>query len=379
MNNLPPLMESPPGAETIIDGRRYIYFAGTSYLGLHGHPDIIAAGCEAFQRYGLHTATTRAGFGTSTPVLEVERRVSEFFGREASFYFSSGYVANHILVPAVNPASGAVFVDESSHFCVMEAARLAGAPVHRFKARDAADLTHQLRQHLPPGTSPLVMADAVTPASGVLAPVAEWIEALRDFAPATLLLDDAHGVGVLGPNGRGTLDHFGLWEAANGGPGANGVALLTGGTLAKALGGFGGFVAGGEAFIARVRGASHYYDGASAPPSPIAAASARALALIMEDPSIRLRLRANIEHLQSGLRALGLEVPATPAAQVGVAIGTASNMHRLHTALRAEGFLVPSVGAYSGVSGEGLMRFAVCAAHTPAHIDALLAMLGKLL
>src|SRR6185436_20160616 len=97
-------------------------------------------------------------------------------------------------------------------------------------------------------------------------------------------------------------------------------------------GGFGGFIAGSESFIARIRGASHYYDGASAPPAPIAAASARALALIAEDPTVRLRLRSNVERLQTGLRTLGLEVPNTPTAQVGVAIGTSANMQRLHTA-----------------------------------------------
>ena len=375
----PPLMESPPGPETVIAGRRYLYFAGTSYLGLHGHPEVIAAGCAAFQRYGLHTATTRAGFGNCPPVLEVERRAAEFFGRAEAFYFSSGYVANHVLVPAVRPAPAAVFVDESAHFCVSEAARLAGVPVHAFRVRDAGDLTRQLRMHLPAGGAPLVMTDAVMPATGRLAPAADYLRVLRDFTPATLLLDDAHGFGVLGENGRGTLEHLDLWEAANGGAGIDGVALFTGGTLAKALGGFGGIVTGDAAFIAHVRASSHYYDGASAPPSPIAAASAKALELIASDSSFRTRLRANIHHLHEGLRALGLDVPDTAAAQAGVPIGNAANMQRLHAALRDAGIIVPAVGAYPGVGAEGVLRFAVCAGHTPEQIDTLLATLKKLL
>ena len=92
-------MESPPGPEVTIDGRRYRYFAGTSYLGLHGHPEVIAAGCEAFRRYGVHTATTRAGFGNSAPVLEVERRAADFAGREAAFHFTSRNTSSAMAVP----------------------------------------------------------------------------------------------------------------------------------------------------------------------------------------------------------------------------------------------------------------------------------------
>src|SRR6187401_2231015 len=107
----PPLMESPPGAYTVIDGRRYLYFAGTSYFALHGHPEVIEAGMAALRKYGVHSATSRAGFGTIAPVLEVEQRAAELFGRDAAFYFPSGYSANHILVQALAPRADVVFVD----------------------------------------------------------------------------------------------------------------------------------------------------------------------------------------------------------------------------------------------------------------------------
>lgn len=369
-------MESPPGPETVIDGRRYHYFAGTSYLGLHGHPEVIAAGCDAFQRLGLHTATSRPGFGHCAPVLEVERRVATFFGKDAAFYFSSGYVANHILIQAAGPAA-AVLVDESAHFCVWEAARLAGAPVYSFRPRDMADLQEQLRRHVPAGGRPLVMGDAVMPATGLLFPVEEALRVLREFAPAVLLLDDAHGAGVLGENGRGTLEHFGYWEVANGGAPVEGVELWSGATLAKALGGFGGIITGSFSFMERVRTASHYYDGASAPPAPIAAASAKALELVMDAPSLRASLRSNRARLHAGLRALQLPVPETPAAQVGVTAGPAHALKRTQAALQDEGFIVPAIGAYAGLGPEGVLRFAVCAGHTPEQIDALLAALSR--
>jgi 8-amino-7-oxononanoate synthase len=369
-----PLMESPPGPEVVIDGRRYTYFGGTSYFGLHGHPDVIEAGCAAFRLHGMHTATTRAGFGNAPPVMEVERIAAEFFGCEAALYFSSGYVTNHLLTQAVPGKIGAVFVDEAAHFSVLEAARLRSVPMYRFRARDPGDLSEEVREHLPPGTSPLVMTDAVVPATGLLAPLPDYVGVLRNFAGAALIADDAHGFGVLGEHGRGTLEHFGLDRNANDGGGVH-----VGGTLAKALGGFGGIISGTEAFVHCVRSSSHYYDGASAPPSPVAAASAKALEIVMRDSSLRTRLRDNSLRLRAGLRALGLEVPSVPTAQMGVAIGDAANMRRLHEALRDAGFIVPAVGAYPGIGPEGVMRFAACALHTPEMIDALLDTLRRLL
>src|SRR5262245_28458932 len=110
----PPLMESAPGPETVIDGVKYLYFAGTSYFGLHGHPEVVEAGCEALRRYGVHSATSRAGFGNSAPLLGVERKAAEFFGTEAAFYFSSGYAANHIAVQALSPDADMVLVDSEA-------------------------------------------------------------------------------------------------------------------------------------------------------------------------------------------------------------------------------------------------------------------------
>jgi len=372
-----PLMESAPGPEVIIDGRPYRYFAGTSYYGLHAHPAVIAAGCEGFRKYGFHTATSRAGFGNSPPLLEVERRAAEFAGREQGFYFSSGYTANHILVQAAGPVA-AVFIDEAAHFCVAEAAKLAGAPIHRFHARDPEDLRTKLREHLPPGGTPLVMSDGVVPATGHLPPLDTYIGILRDYPAAVLMVDDAHGLGVLGALGRGSLEHFGSDSAVNGGDPGNGLRILCGGTLGKALGGFGGIITGTAAFIQKVRTSSNYYDGASAPPSPVATATAKALELVNADPSFRERLQRNSLQLRQGLRDLGLPVHDVPSAHVGVAIGSAVNMVRLHLELRAAGFIVP-VTSYVGSGPEGIMRFAVSSAHSPAMIDELLLTLRELL
>lgn len=369
------IMQSAPGPETVIDGERYLYFAGTSYLGLAAHPEVIEAGCDAMRRYGVHTATTRSRFGTNPPVLEVERRAAEFFGTEDAFYFSSGYVANHIMVAALASDAEAVLVDEAAHYCVLEAARVAGLPVETFRHRDANDLARRAQDK----SRVLVMTDAVGPSSGTLAPVTDYQRALVGCSRALLLFDDAHGFGVLGREGRGLLDELGLWPQVNRLPQSQGVSLFVCGTLAKALGGFGGIIPGTREFVARARASSHYFDGSSAPASAVAGATAKALEIVAAEPGLRALLRENTLRLRAGLRRLGLAVSESATANLGVTVGNAANMQRLHEALKARGILVPYVGTYSGIPPEGVLRFAVFASHTDAQIDRLLAELGSAL
>jgi 7-keto-8-aminopelargonate synthetase-like enzyme len=253
---VPQIMESPPGAETLIDGRRYLYFGGTSYLGLAGRPEVIEAACEATRRYGVHTAISRAGFGTNPATLAVERLAAEFFDREEAFYFVSGYLGSHVLVQSLAGRFHAVLVDESSHFSVREAARLTGEPIVPFRHRDPDDLERQLWQHGSAGRRPLVMTDGVFPMTGAVAPVDEYLRVLDRCGTASLVIDDAHGIGVLGEHGRGSLEHLGLWKPrANTEIVAEGIGLYVCATLSKAMGGFGGILPGSREFVQAARGA----------------------------------------------------------------------------------------------------------------------------
>lgn len=373
-------MESAPGPETVIDGRKYLYFGGTGYLGLAGHPAVVEAACAATRRYGVHTATSRHGFGTSPLLLEVERLAAQFFGAEAAFYFVSGYVANHLLVQALAGRFSVIFLDEAAHYCLAEAAALGGCLIHQFRHRDAKDLRRKLREPAKAGATPLVMTDGVFPSTGQIAPLGDYLEVLRAHGAGNLLIDDAHGFGVLGENGRGSLEHLGLWgERINQPPVPDRIGIYVSGTLSKALGGFGGILAGAAGFIQQTRAASHYYDGASAPPSAAAAASAKALEIVLREPALRQQLRANIRRVRAGLRALGVAVDDTPTANVGVAIGDAANMRRIHQGLKRAGILVPYVGSYSGIGRHGLLRIAVCAGHTEAMINRMLEEIRRLI
>jgi 8-amino-7-oxononanoate synthase len=378
-----PVIESAPGAETVIDGRRYLYFAGTGYLGLQGHPYVIRAACEATERYGIGSATTRAGLGNTPPVLEVERQAARFFGAEDAFYFMSGYVGNDVLARMIDGEVDVVFVDECSHYCVVEAAARFGKPVHRFRHADADALADGLCKGVPPGARPLVMTDGVFSALGTIAPVAEYCEILRRYAGSSLLIDDAHGLGVLGQHGRGTLEHAGLFEL-----GVNvdlpdrdkpdSPCLLLCGTLSKALGGYGGIIPGRRAILERIKTTTHYYAGASPPPIPAAAASARAIELVIDHPEMRTQLRDNVQAVRSGLREMGLDVDDTPAPIICLTLGTADAMQRIQRELADRGIMVAYLPAYSGLGPEGALRLAVFATHTDAMIRRLLDELGPL-
>ena len=377
------VMEGPPGPETVIDGRRYIYFGGTSYLGLHGHPEIVEAACEATRKYGIHTATSRRGFGNNPPTLDAERLAAAYFGTEAAFYFASGYLGTATLIQALSGSFDVIVTDEHCHFSMLEAAPLPGRPIHSFGHCDPDGLAAALRDHVPVSARPLVLTDGVFSSSGEIAPIDAYLAVLRARPGAVILLDDAHGVGTVGERGRGTLDHLGLWsELVNADASecpADGARLCICGTLSKALGGFGGIVPGTTAFVDRLRSASHLFDGASAPPTAAAAASVKALEIIMANPDIRARLQRNVERVRQGLRDLGIPVVDSPAPIVSARCGTGERMQRLHEELKERGFLVPHTRNYAGVDAEGHMRVAVCAGHTDAMIDGLLAELRRLL
>ncbi len=369
------LMQSPPGPETVIDGKTYLYFGGTSYLGLAGHPEIIEAGCEALRRYGVHSATSRSRIGTIPPVLAVEQRAAEFFGTDDAFYFGSGYSSNHIMVSALARDADAVIVDEAAHYCVTEASNLSGLPVKVFRNRDATDLARQVEGL----RRPLVMIDGVSASTGQPAPVRDYLDVLQRCDNPALLLDDAHAFGVLGENGRGSLDEPGLWGHVNTGSPIDGVRVYVCGTLAKAIGGFGGIIPGANGFIARARSESHYFDGASAPASAAAGSSARALEIVLREPQLRERLRTNTLELRDQLRALGLVVPDGITAHFGVGIGDADNMIRIHETLKSKNILLPYIGVYSGIPKEGILRFAVFANHTRPQIARLVSELRTVL
>lgn len=374
------VMQSPPGPYTVIDGRRYLYFVGTGYLGLQGHPEVIRAACEAAQQYGMGSATARPGFGTTPPVLDVERGAAALLGAEDAFYFASGYAGNSILVEALRGTFDIAMVDELAHYAIVDAVRHVGLPMVTFRHCDPQDLRAKLRSTLTSGQRPLVASDGVFAARGTIAPLAAYWEVLGKVPGSALMIDDAHALGVLGANGRGAWEYAGLERIeVNGQPPVDPHAAYGCATLSKAVGGFGGIIAGSRAFVEYAKRCSPWYFGASALPAPVAAATARALEILAADPGLRTRLWENVGRVKSGLRRVGLETDDTPVPIVCLTLGTAENMRRIQQRLMEREILVAYMAAYAGLGPQGALRLAVFATHTDAMIQELLDQLQRIL
>jgi glycine C-acetyltransferase/8-amino-7-oxononanoate synthase len=364
-------MQSPPGARTVIDGREVDYFCGCGYYGLQGHPQLVEAACEAVRKYGLGSATSRRGYGDNPVLLEVEARAAEFFAAESALYYVSGYLGNSILLQGLRDDYDVVFVDRQSHYSVLDGVSLVGKPVVAFAHRDADDLKTQLAQRLQPPQRPLLISDGVFPISGEVPPIAEYVEVLERYPGFTVCVDDAHATGVIGENGRGSLEYLGL----------AGPQLHSSGTLSKALGAHGGIIAGNTSLIERLKRGSRMPSASSSPPTPAAAAAAEALEIVRENPRLRERLWGNAIYAKGKLRELGFDVNRTP-----VPIICLSSKHvdlgALPGRLLDRGIAVSryysGAESYSSVPEGGAVRIAVFSTHTKEQIDRLAAEIAAL-
>ena len=385
--------DGPPDAMVSVAGKVYLYFGGNGYFGLQADPEVLAATCEAVLRYGVGTATTRTAF-TSPPVFEVERRIAEMVGTSHALYTASGYVANQILLESLEKTFDKIFIDEAAHYSLFDATkRLRGAKRKAivFKHRSTNDLREKLDSNLQLHERPIILTDGVFSLLGTIAPLDEYTGLLANYDGASILVDDAHGFGVLGESGRGTLEHFGLDTSAVNQTAADSIDDLGLDTsaneavrtyltfsLSKAVGGSGGTIPGSESFIQRLKDWSAVYFGASAPASPIAAATAKSLSMLT-DATLRQKLQENVKLLRLGLRNIGLETGESPLPMVILTLGSSGNMRRIQKKLSASGILVSYIPRNAGLGSQGALRIAVFATHTPQMIQEMLDSLRETL
>ena len=361
----PYVMESAPGTETMINGKKYLYFGGTGYYTLQNHPALLKSAAEALEKYGMHSATSRNLYGTTPLSLGVEKRAAEFFGTEDAVYIASGYLSNIAGLQALAPRIDAVFLDEDSHYSVADFAGLGGKAVYPFAHRDPEDLGKKLRANLQPRQRPLILTDGIFPTFGHIAPVRQYLDVAQDYEPF-MWLDDAHSVGVLGENGRGTYEHFALKSER----------LLFGGTFSKAFGAHGGVVPGSQSFIELIR-AGHVMNGATSPTSPAAASALMSLELLSKHPEMRAQLWKNAKTLKAGLSRLGIPTEDTVVPVAAWATKTSQEMDRVHQGLMQKGIAIQRTH-YVGSGAEGALRVVVFSTHTAEQINRLLEELGKL-
>jgi len=358
-------IESSQGTTVVLDGRELDYFGGCGYLGLAHHPRVVEALERGARRHGVSAGASRETTGNSRVHEALESDLARVLGCEAAILLPEGYTANFAAVQSLAEDHALALIDECSHPSLFDAARNAGLELVRVPHRDSAALRRALESC--GARRAVLMTDSVFPSSAVIAPLAPWAELARSHA-LTLLVDDCHGTGVIGASGRGALE-----EAALGGE----HVLLTS-TLSKALGCYGGFVAGSRARIERVQRLSSVYVGSTPIPPALAEAGRVALEIAFGDRARIAQLRANIAVLRAGLVRLAL-ADANADARLPVfsfELESAQRMQALERALRDEGLLAPWI-RYPGGPPEGNFRIVVTAAHSRAQIERLLDALGR--
>lgn len=360
-------MDSGPGPETVINGRRYLYFGGTGYFGFQTDPELIQAAQKALAKSGMCTATSRNIFGTSPLTLEVEKKAREFFDTEDAIYLPSGYLINIAAFQALNQLKrfDVMFIDDGAHWSITDFMYAVQKPVFTFAHGDAEDLGRKLKANLKPGQRPLVASDGIFPTFGKIAPLPAYLPWVESY-DGCMWIDDCHAVGVLGEHGRGTYEYYGMHSDR----------LYFGGTLSKAVGAHGGIIPGKEEFILPIR-TGHIANGANASVSAAAAAAVKGLDLMMTRPELRQQLWRNARHLKRGLKAMGFEQDDTPVPAAAWALKTSEDMDRVHAALMERGIAIQRTH-YVGAGPNGLLRAVVFANHKLEQIDHMLYELKSL-
>jgi 8-amino-7-oxononanoate synthase len=355
------------GAEVAVDGRRLVNFCGNDYLGLSCHPALITALREAGQRYGVGSGASHlvTGHGREHGLLEEE--LAGFLGRERVLLLSTGYMANLAAITALAGRGDLLLLDRLSHASLIDAALLSRARLRRYAHADAAAVARFLAKPGPGADRvTLIATDGVFSMDGDIAPVAALAETATRHG-AWLLVDDAHGLGVLGATGRGTLEHLGLDRKS--------VPLLVG-TLGKALGTFGAFIAGDREVIELIMQRARSYIYTTAAPQALAAATRAALAIIQREPWRRERVLALTQRFVSGARELRLPLAASATPIQPILLGSAAAALTASRTLAEKGFWVAAIRPPTVPRHSARLRISLSAAHTEAQVDALVEALG---
>ena len=360
------------GAALWVDGRRMLAFCSNDYLGLSQHPALREAAIAGAQRYGVGSGASPMVSGHSEANAALELELAGFVGLERALYFYAGYATNASIVPALVGPGDALFSDALNHACLIDGARLSKAAIHRFAHADLAQLEGLLQAS--PARRKLVISDAVFSMDGDVADIPALV-ALCERHDALLLLDDAHGFGVCGPQGRGSLAAV----ARTGAQASRRVLYMA--TLGKAAGVSGAFVAGSATLVEWLLQKTRSYTFATAAPALLAESVRAALHVIRDDPARLARLHDNIADFRAGLPAAiagtGWTLLPSATAIQALVIGANDESLRVMGALADAGIWVPAIRPPTVPEGTARLRIALSAAHAPEDVAALLRALAS--
>ena len=356
-------LEGPQGVEVQIDGQTYLSFCSNDYLGLASHPAVIDALKVGADRFGVGSGAAHLITGHSYAHQVLEEELADFVGRPRALLFSTGYMANLGVVSALMGRGDSVFEDRLNHASLLDAAALSGARLVRYAHADSVALQHKLENT--ETRQRLIATDSVFSMDGDCAPLGQ----LQDVALANdswLLADDAHGFGVLGPQGRGyCVDQLGA--------GAENIILMA--TLGKALGTGGAFVAGSDELIETLIQQARTFIYTTATSPAMAWATHTALRLVREGSDLRESLFDNITYFREGARQLGLPLMNSVSAIQPLLVGDTAMAMRLSDSLRSHGILVTAIRPPTVPQGTARLRITLCARHSRQQLDRLLEVL----
>ena len=358
-------VESPMDAHIVIDGRRVINLCANNYLGLANHPRLKEAAKRAIDTYGIGPGAVRTIAGTMTLHLDLERRLAEFKHAEAVISLQSGFAANLATIPALMGRGDVIFSDELNHASIIDGCRLSRATIVSFAHADVDDLRRKIAETTEYNRR-LIVTDGVFSMDGDIAPLPA-LQALAEEHDILLMVDDAHGEGVLGKGGRGIVDHFGL----------HGKVDIEVGTMSKAFGVVGGMVAGPQVIIDWIRQRGRPFLFSSAATVPDVAACLEAIDLLEESDELVQRLWANAELVRHELANMGFDVGHSTTPIVPVMLGEAPLAQAFSKALLEAGVFAMAIGFPTVARGKARIRVMNSAAHTPADLEQALAAFQK--
>lgn len=359
-----PLLESPQGPLVQVDGRQLLAFCSNDYLGLANHPQVIEAWRAGAEKWGVGGGASHLVIGHSTPHHQLEEALAEFTGRPRALLFSTGYMANLGAVTALLGRDDTVLEDRLNHASLLDAGLLSGARFSRYLHNDAVSLSSRLRKA---NGSTLVVTDGVFSMDGDLANLPALCAEAR-LNGAWVMVDDAHGFGPLGATGGGIVEHFGL--------GVNDVQVLVG-TLGKAFGTAGAFVAGSEELIETLVQFARPYIYTTSQPPALACATLKSLELLRSEHWRREHLNALIKRFREGAQAIGLELMDSATPIQPIMIGDSGRAMQLSQRLRERGLLVTAIRPPTVPAGSARLRVTLSASHSLEQLQLLLEALAE--
>ena len=351
-----------------VESRWLIHLASNDYLGLGQHPRVVARAKEAMDRFGFGAGSARLMGGTFSLHEELEEALARFKQAEAALVFSTGYMANLGIIPALVGPGDLVIGDRFNHASLIDACRLSKATFRVYPHRDVERLEQVLRRRQAQGGQALVVTEGLFSMDGDLAPLPEIVEICRRYE-ACLLVDDAHATGVLGSHGRGSLDHFRIPSDG----------ILQMGTLSKALGSIGGFLAAPRVVVDFLRNKARSFVYTTALPPACAAAALEALHLVQEEPTLRMQLRNNVKKWVLGLQGAGCRLLSNESQIVPIHIGDAQQTMTLARRLFEQGVYAPGIRPPTVPAGSARIRTSLTALQSEADLDEALEVMKKVM